>query len=80
MFRLNRQPIETYRAKAVLTARRVESLLSPLAAITFALHHAITSWQGDSLILAGNMGLGLSSAYLSYFTRLFKPIKETTTY
>jgi ABC-type multidrug transport system fused ATPase/permease subunit len=75
MFRLNRQLIETHRAKAALTARRVESLLSPLAAIMLALHHAITSWQGDSLILAGNMSLGLSSAYLSYFTKLFKPIQ-----
>jgi hypothetical protein len=80
MFRLNRQLIETYRAKAALAAHRVESMLSPLAAITLVLHHAITSRQGDSLILAGNMSLELSSAYLSYFTRLFKPIKDTTTY
>ncbi len=80
MLSLNHRLIETYRAKAALAARRVESELSPLSAIVLALHHAVTSWQGNSLILAGNMSLELSSVYLSYFTRLFKPIKKTSTY
>ena len=74
-----RQVIETYRAKATLAARRVESLLSPLAAIVLALHHAVSLGRGDSLILAGNMSVELSSVYLSYFTKLFKPIKKTST-
>jgi ABC-type multidrug transport system fused ATPase/permease subunit len=80
MFSLISQLIETYRTKATLAARRIESLLSPVAAIVLALHHAITSWEGASLILGGNMSLGLSSVYLSYFTKFFKPVKETSSY
>lgn len=80
MFTLSRRLIETYRTKAALVARVIQSLLSVLAAIVFAILQAFTLWQVDSLILAADMTLGLSSADLSDFATIFQLIKETSTF
>jgi ABC-type multidrug transport system fused ATPase/permease subunit len=65
--------------KAALGARRVKSLVTPIASAAVALCTAIVMWQGAYLILAGIMTIGALTVYLSYLTKFFKPVKDLAT-
>ncbi|MGA2647982.1 MAG: ABC transporter ATP-binding protein [Candidatus Sulfotelmatobacter sp.] len=65
--------------RAALAARRVKSLVTPIASATVALCTAIVMWQGAYLILAGSMTIGALTVYLSYLTKFFKPVKDLAT-
>jgi len=65
--------------KAALGARRVKSLVTPIASVAVALCTAIVMWQGAYLILLGSMTIGALTVYLSYLTKFFKPVKDLAT-
>src|SRR4029077_1280922 len=64
---------------AALKARRVKALLSPIVTVTVSLCIAIVLWRGSALILAGTMTAGALTVFLSYLTKLFKPVKDLAT-
>lgn len=61
---------------ASLRARRVRSLLSPVAAIPIAMCTGFVLWRGTSLILAGTMTLGTLTVISAYIARFFGPVQN----
>jgi ABC-type multidrug transport system fused ATPase/permease subunit len=64
---------------AALKARRVKALLSPIVTVTVSFCVAMVLWRGSALILAGAMTAGALTAFLSYLTKLFKPVQDLAT-
>ncbi|SDK21839.1 MULTISPECIES: ABC transporter ATP-binding protein [Bradyrhizobium] len=62
--------------EAVLKARQVKSLLSPMVNIVVAICTGIVLWKGTSLIVAGTMTAGALTVYLAYLSKFFKPVKD----
>jgi ABC-type multidrug transport system fused ATPase/permease subunit len=71
--------ISSASVKAALGARRVKSLVTPIASTAVALCTAIVMWQGAYLILVGSMTIGALTVYLAYLTKFFKPVKDLAT-
>ncbi len=64
---------------AALAARKIKSLLSPIVTVAVALCTAMVLWRGAALVLADAMTVGALTVYLSYLTKVFKPVKDLAT-
>ncbi len=61
---------------AALSARRVKSILAPVASVVVALCTALVLWRGAALILTGAMTIGALTVFLSYLNKFFKPVQD----
>ncbi len=62
--------------EASMRARRVRSLLGPVATIPIAMCTAFVLWRGTALILAGAMTLGSLTVITAYLARFFGPVQD----
>ncbi len=62
--------------EASLRARRVRSLLAPVATIPIAMCTAFVLWRGTALITAGAMTLGSLTVVIAYLARFFGPVQD----
>lgn len=62
--------------EAAMRARRVRSLLGPVATIPIAMCTAFVLWRGTALILAGAMTLGSLTVIIAYLARFFGPVQD----
>lgn len=69
--RISRRSVE-----ASLRARRVRSLLAPVATIPIAICTAFVLWRGTALITAGAMTLGSLTVVIAYLARFFGPVQD----
>jgi subfamily B ATP-binding cassette protein MsbA len=61
---------------AWLKARRVSSLLSPVAGLAVAVCTGLVLWRGALLILAGTMTVGALTVFLAYLAKFFQPVRD----
>jgi ABC-type multidrug transport system fused ATPase/permease subunit len=61
---------------AWLKARRVSSLLSPVAGLAVAVVTGLVLWRGALLILAGTMTVGALTVFLAYLAKFFQPVRD----
>jgi ABC-type multidrug transport system fused ATPase/permease subunit len=72
--RLDAKSIES--VEAALYARRVRSLLGPVATGLVALGTAAVLWFGARLVLEGAMTAGALVVFMAYLGKLFQPIQD----
>ncbi len=72
--RLDAKSIES--VEAALYARRVRSLLGPVATGLVALGTAAVLWFGARLVLEGVMTAGALVVFMAYLGKLFQPIQD----
>jgi ABC-type multidrug transport system fused ATPase/permease subunit len=72
--RLDRASMDT--VQAVLRARRVKSLLSPIVSVTVSLCVGFVLWRSAGLILKDAMTIGALTVFLAYLKKFFKPVKD----
>lgn len=63
---------------ANIRANTLSSGLMPIVEFTNALAIVAVIWYGGSLVLSGEVTLGILVAFLTYITRFFQPIRELT--
>ncbi len=71
--RLEAKSVE--RVQAALRARRVRSLLGPVVTCLVAVGTAAVLWFGAHLVLEGAMTAGALVVFMTYLSRLFRPIQ-----
>ncbi|HYY89137.1 MAG TPA: ABC transporter ATP-binding protein, partial [Chloroflexota bacterium] len=63
---------------ANIHANTLSSGLMPVVEFTSALATVAVIWYGGSLLLSGEVTLGVLVAFLTYITRFFQPLRELT--
>jgi subfamily B ATP-binding cassette protein MsbA len=61
---------------AALRARRARSLVGPVVTVLVAVGTAAVLWYGARLVIAGAMTAGALVVFMTYLTRLFRPIQD----
>ena len=64
--------------RAHIHANTLSSGLMPIVEFTNALAIVAVIWYGGSLVMAGEVTLGVLVAFLTYISRFFQPIRELT--
>jgi ABC-type multidrug transport system fused ATPase/permease subunit len=63
---------------ANVQANSLSAMLMPVVEFSSALAVVAVIWYGGSLVMAGQVTLGVLVAFLSYITRFFQPIRDLT--
>ena len=64
---------------AALRARRVKSLVSPVVTVIVSVCTGYVLYRGASDVLTGAMTVGALTVFLSYLSKLFKPVLDLAT-
>lgn len=72
--RLERQSLET--VDAALKARTAKAKLAPLVEIIVAAGTGLVLWYGGRMALSGDLSAGSLIVFISYLSRMYKPMQE----
>ena len=72
--RLEHESLET--VEASLAARALKARLTPIVNILIGIGTAAVFWFGVRMVLAGELSVGSLVVFLTYLSRMYKPIQE----